>query len=608
MPTRTWTWTFDKPPAALWPILADTARFNEALGVPTYQVEMVPQADGTVRRTARTRLGGRELVWDEQPYEWVEGRWFRHVRIFERGPFRRFGPALTLEPTEGGSRVTYSLSAEPMGLIGRLLLATGVLDRIGRSIERTLRAAAAVERPLGLTNLKPLPPRLAEGAEARLPGIVAALESGPYGHGLAQRLVDHVCGAQEVDLLHLRPLRLARLWDVPPQQVVELCLAAVPAGLLSMHWDLLCPRCRGASLQCEGLDQLPGDVHCPSCNVDFRRDFARNLELSFTPAAPIRPVLAGEYCLSGPMITPHVRVQQRLGPGETRQVEAGLPAGSYRLRTLEPGGSLDVELDDGPPPTVIAESGTIRLGPPSADGRLHLENREATLRGLVIEDRDWVADALTAHRAVTIQAFRDLFAGQAPRPGDEMGVESVTLLFSDLRGSTALYEALGDSAAFAAVREHFAFLTATIREQRGAVVKTIGDAVMAAFPQPPDALQAALRIQAGIAAFNEQLARTLPIRTGLVIKLGLHGGPAIVVRLNERLDYFGSTVNLAARVETASDGGDIVLSGRLAADPQVAPLLAGLPNRTEVVRLKGFDAPVTIRRILPADAAARPAA
>jgi class 3 adenylate cyclase len=205
----------------------------------------------------------------------------------------------------------------------------------------------------------------------------------------------------------------------------------------------------------------------------------------------------------------------------------------------------------------------------------------------LIEDRTWTRDALTAPEVISLQVFRDLFAEATLRPGDEAGVSQVALLFSDLQGSTALYERVGDAAAFNMVREHFALLAGVVRDHDGAVVKTIGDAVMASFGDPANAVKAALAMQARIADHE------------LVLKLGIHVGPSVVVNLNDRLDYFGSTVNMAARLQGQSQGGDIVLSRAVADDPAVRPLLATLAAREESVALKGFADPISFVRLTP---------
>jgi len=144
------------------------------------------------------------------------------------------------------------------------------------------------------------------------------------------------------------------------------------------------------------------------------------------------------------------------------------------------------------------------------------------------------------------------------------------------------------------VRDQFAYIGDIVRRHDGAVVKTIGDAVMAVFADPARALRAALEIQRDIAALRRE-----PDGPALVVKLGLHEGPCIAVTLNGRLDYFGSTVNLAARLQGQSRGGDVVISETMAADPGAVPLLDSLDATTETMPLKGFDKPVTFRRLTP---------
>jgi len=358
-----------------------------------------------------------------------------------------------------------------------------------------------------------------------------------------------------------------------------------------MKWDLLCTNCRGAKMSVAALAELPTGAHCPSCNIDYDRDFERNIELSYAPAPAIRPLAEGGFCLSGPMATPHVLVQQLLVPGEKREVALALPAGAYRLRTLHPGAYVDIDHDPrreggGAFPGLRATAKGVEAMPGTA-GKIAFANDAGFELALLIEDRTWTREALTAPEVISLQAFRDLFAAATLRPGDEAGVSQVALLFSDLQGSTALYERVGDARAFNMVREHFALLASIVRDHDGAVVKTIGDAVMASFGDPANAVKAAIAMQAAIKSHD------------LVLKLGVHAGPSVVVNLNDRLDYFGSTVNMAARLQGQSAGGDIVISRAVADDPAVKPLLAKIGSRQESVALKGFAQPIAFVRVTP---------
>jgi class 3 adenylate cyclase len=296
------------------------------------------------------------------------------------------------------------------------------------------------------------------------------------------------------------------------------------------------------------------------------------------------------------MTIPHVIAQQTLAAGETRDLPADLKFGDYRLRPLNGPAQTPLSWTSGGFPELIAEHDAVAAGPPAPPGRLRLTNRESREQTLVVESRDWVRDALTAHRATSMQMFRDLFGTETLRPGDEASIGQVTLMFTDLKGSTSLYGRIGDAAAYHLVREHFAFLAKTIRDNDGAIVKTIGDAVMASFVEPLKAVEAALAVQRNVMEFNRAHASGAE---DLVIKLGLHTGACIAVNLNGRLDYFGSTVNLAARLEGQSQGGDIVISSALAADPAVAARLAGLRTTQETAQVKGFDAPVVFHRLRP---------
>lgn len=584
--SRTFRFDFKGGIAGVWTAMADTARYNAAAALPRQTITEVPEPDGSVTFLGRARMGPAALEWEDLPCNWVRERWFEHRRRFTRGPLRRMDARLDLNGQAAGCRGDYRLEAEPNGLFGRVLLRTGFMASAERMFMRLSAEAdrfAQGDQPVPFTTS---PPSLPAGAADRLRQLARQLDESAHGHGLGRRLADEVAQGLEIDAERIRPLTLARRWGVPGLHAIEACLAATRLGMLELRWDLLCPRCRGAKLTVSGLDQLPTGAHCGSCNIDYGRDFSRNVELTFRPAASIRPLGSGEFCLFGPMSTPHVWIHLTLEPGEVRTVEAELPAGPWRLRTLEAGPETDIEHPGGPFPAVIVGTDGIVAGPAGHPGEITLCNDGRHRRTIVVEERHWVRDALTADRVATLQAFRDLFSDEVLRPGDEVAVRRVTLLFSDLKGSTSLYDAIGDATAYGLVRRHFAYLTGIVREHEGAVVKIMGDAVMAAFHDPLQALRAAIAMQRRGAG-----------RAGITLKLGLHEGPCIAVTLNDRLDYFGGTVNLAARLQNESRGGDVVLSATLAALDGAAELLAPWRPEAETSAVRGLVEPVACIRI-----------
>jgi class 3 adenylate cyclase len=170
---------------------------------------------------------------------------------------------------------------------------------------------------------------------------------------------------------------------------------------------------------------------------------------------------------------------------------------------------------------------------------------------------------LTAKRLFTNQTFRDIHRTDTLDVDQGLKITSLTFLFTDLKGSTALYDRVGDLAAYDLVREHFRVLNEIVAAEAGAVVKTIGDAVMATFPAPDRALAAALRMRASVR----------DLKKDLLIKIGIHEGPCLAVTLNDQLDYFGQTVNIAARVQGLADERAIFVTRPVVQNPQVVEMI-----------------------------------
>ncbi|HEX5318036.1 MAG TPA: adenylate/guanylate cyclase domain-containing protein [Stellaceae bacterium] len=590
---RVWEWRFPIPPETLWPYLLDTARINEALGLPRYAVTDTAQPDGTVRRTGATRRMGLRLSWDEGVPQWVANRFYTHRRQFHGGPVRSVQASVSLEPQlDGGTAARYRLRIETGGLLGALLVRLGLKYRFGPTLDRLFREGAGFAAAGEPAEYETEPPSIPAAVRRRVQDIARGLTD--QGYGVADDLAAYLLNASDPDLQRMRPRALARRWGAEPRVAIETCLAAARAGLLHLRWDLLCPRCRGAKLVAPSLDRLPQGAHCPSCNIDYDRDFTQNVEVTFEPAADIRAIGIGGYCLSNALDSAHIKIQHPLAPGEAVTLAAHLPDGDYRARTIEPGGSADFRVEGGIAPAIALTDGDPLLAAGAVPGEIAARNDGGSTRTLVVEDRGWAADALTAHEVTTMQAFRDMFADAVLRPGDQVEIRRVALLFTDIKGSSELYNRVGDARAYGWVREHYAVLTGAVRRHDGAVVKTIGDAVMAAFASPLDALRAALAMRDDIAGFNRELGAE---HGELVVKLGLHCGPCIAVTLNDRLDYFGRTVNLAARLQGESQGGDIVVSAAMAAEAGIAELLDPLGAEGERAWIKGFGEPVPLRRV-----------
>jgi class 3 adenylate cyclase len=587
-------WRLRSSPEELWPLVADTNRFNRETGAPEVERDAIlPAAAG--RRNLRLRLLGRSIPFEEAPFEWVRPERFGVLRTYASGPIAALRVLVELTPGgPGGTELVYQVWARPRGLLGRLVIPVAIGRVARRRFAEAFRAYDARVRPEPAEGTRPVAAavarsRLAPGGGERLAQLREALVEAGENEALVERLAAAVERGDDLDLARLRPYALADSWGAARRRTLELCLRATRAGLLESRWELLCPLCRGAAGSSATLAGVERDVHCDSCGIDFTASFERSVELVFSPNPAVREVERHDYCVGGPQVTPHIVAQQLLAPGERRELQLALEPGAYRLRaagidaaqqlTVSAGGAAAAAFTVGEEGWL--EAGAADFGPSVA---LSLANAGAEERLVVAERTAWADDAATAADVTALQAFRDLFSSEALRPGAELGIGSLTIVFTDLRDSTRLYRQIGDAPAFGSVVGHFDVMREAIAAEGGAVVKTIGDAVMAVFRRPVAALQALLGAQLSLARPPEGVRP-------LQLKVGVHTGPCIAVTLNDRLDYFGSTVNAAARLVGLSRGDDVVISEPVRADPEVAEYLAAQRLELEPLEaeLKGFD-------------------
>src|SRR5882672_3143560 len=585
-----WEYDLKSSPEKLWPFVADTNRFNRDTNVPAVDVKPTRGRLRNARRRVRLSLFGMPVAWEEQPFEWVRPSRFGVQRTYSKGPVAEMRALAELSPrADGGTRFTYDVSVKPKSLLGFVAIPV----QIGFLASRRFRQAFKKYDELALLEALPsevqTAPALSVAASSRIETIKERLLSDVAADAVVvERLLEFIQQADDFALARIKPYELADDWGQPRRTVLETCLRATRVGLLDLQWDLLCPLCRGPQESGSSLRDIDPQVHCETCRIDFKVNFDRFVELTFRPNAAIRTMDVKNYCIGSPQRTPHVVAQQLLSGQSERELSMALEPGNYRFRALELPGeqSVKVSSEGGDSSAVIvsndgwpSEELTMGLRP-----TLRLRNETDAEQLLILERLAWGDQAATAAEVTALQIFRDLFSNEALRRGEQISVGTLTVLFTDLRNSTQLYREIGDATAFGRVMNHFDVLKKVIAEEDGALVKTIGDAVMAVFRRPVSALKAMLSAQ-------EMLASPAPGVAPLVLKAGVHTGPCIAVTLNDRLDYFGSTVNMAARLEGLSTGNDVIISHALYDDPEVRAFLASenLQATPFEMLLKGFQ-------------------
>ena len=598
-------WEFDlkSSPDQLWPLISDTNRFNRDTGVPA--IEMVKgtwNALPNARRRLRLSSFGIPIEWEEQPFEWIRPQRFGVVRRYTKGPLAELrvlaqltplasqvGPASPEPGKPAGTKLIIEVWARPKNVLGMIAIPIQIGIISARNFARAFREydeQAKHGRTFGGTTKKT---EFAPRGRARLLELSERLATLDVDREIVALLVEHIESADDFALSRIRPYELAGQWNRPRRAALETCLYATRVGILDLQWNLICPMCRGGPAR-ESLTEVVSTIHCEGCNIDFSVNFQQSVELTFRPNASIRKIEVKNFCIGGPQGMPHVAAQQLLTAQSSRTLKVELEEGRYRLRTMTlPGWQhLRVSAQGTCGLTLEADlkgwtDEEIEIGKCS---EITLSNATDDEQLFILERTAWTDDAATASEVTALQVFRDLFAAEALRPGEQISVGTLTVLFTDLKDSTRLYREIGDATAFGRVMNHFDVLKEVVANEDGALVKTIGDAVMAVFRHPASSLRAMLEAQ-------RRLASPLDGILSLTLKAGIHVGPCIAVTLNDRLDYFGSTVNLAARLEGQSTGRDVVISGAVYADPEVRELLSesgsGLVATRFEMPLKGFD-------------------
>jgi len=358
----------------------------------------------------------------------------------------------------------------------------------------------------------------------------------------------------------------------------------------------VCPSCVTSSQQVSALDEVSLEGHCQLCDISFELDLDRAVEATFLPHPSVRKVPEAVFCIGGPARTPHVLVQAIVPSGGSTTLE--VPAESGRFRLFARGGAATtLEIDAGGEAQAQATLAGGKLEPAhlhvAPGALLRFESRHDESLHVKIERLAFASAAATAHTVSTLPEFRSLFSGELLKRGTPLKVARAAVLFSDLTGSTALYTEVGDAAAFRLVDDHFDLLRAVVAEHGGAVVKTMGDAVMAAFTDASACARAGL---SAIASFERFRARA-PHGEKVGLKVGLYVGPCYVVTANGALDYFGQTVNVASRVQHLAGSGELLLPGEVL-DALPSDVREGLIVRERFeARVKGVEKALQLVRV-----------
>jgi len=546
-------WCFSLPlsPAELWPYIADTSSFNRYLG-------MAPRQEKEVegKRHVKTTMLGFAQEWVEEPWSWFHEVSIHSHRAYSQGIAKAVTSHFFLEPSASGvdfyvnfswtlqnNFSFYFLKATESLLKNKFKAAFATVIKFVSSHKNVKpRALSLINEPAKNVNLAALE-KAAENLKMRSLNPVAV-------DGLCQLIKT----GDDFDLYRIKAIVLAQNLNVSKKDLLKVCMEGVRYGLLSISWDVICPHCRGVRLAAQNMGQIPANTDCMVCEVDFQTDTLESIEVVFHVHPSYRKVTEVLFCAAEPSKKDHIQVQQKIEPFQTLHFHQNLQEGRHRLRVTNPTANYYFEVQKESPKAEVtwdlaADMEKAVCGPSLT---FTIQNKTNQIRDFHVEQLWWKDDILHPVDIFTMPEYRDVFSRESLESHLRISMGVQVVMFTDIVNSTSFYNKMGDAAAFSEVKKHFTDTFAAVEKCEGAVIKTIGDSIMACFSDPEKALQAAVEIQD---VFHSQRADT-----SIRLRVSLHFGQVIAVHLLQGLDLFGTTVNKAAKLQACANAGEVACS------------------------------------------------
>lgn len=584
----TYRWNIDMKSDlnSAWDLISNTDKINRSFSLNPIDFELIEDSNGRSKLFGKLKSSlGIISIFREFPFEWIENKFFSVYREFSKGPLYRMQFKCGVIKNEIGFKVNFLIRVVPSHFLLIPLIKMDINKNMIPNFRKTfmeidnfLLTKQEVAIPVfGIQKKNP--------DDSKYINLVENFTSITKDENFSKKLSYYILNSSDIDLIKIKPYKVARIINEHKKKTLEFFLKATKEGYFDLNWNILCPECRGGNMNYNNLSKLEERVHCKACNIDYELDFDRNVELTFSPNNSIREINGGIFCMGGPGNTPHIRNQIRVKKKGSKIIEISLIKGVYRISSPHLKYSTRINVEDN-----NSKIDFIELLPynhfieTSCDHiKIKIINPLDYEILIKIEKADWLLDTVTASEVTAMQEFRFQFSSDVLRKDQEISIKSIAILFTDLKGSTVFYNKKGDTYAYKIVGDHFDILFKYISEFNGAIVKTIGDAVMAVFLNPRDAVNYSLKVHEEVEKLNILYGEDL-----LQLKIGIHYGPALAVNMNDRLDYFGSTINLAARTEGKCMGKDIVITKKVFEIPQVNEILQNLEIEKFESELKGF--------------------
>jgi len=585
----TWSIQLSASPEELWPFVSDTNQIFRLLGAPSVKkTQLTRSAPKGFIEVTNSHLSSYSL-WEQEPYFWEKPYRYGTTRNYKVGLIKQMKYQVDLIPNKDGTllntRVWITPARQQLFFFAKFYIERVLKLRYFRILREYDKCSSQQLLRYELNN----PKTLVRGAESRINKIKKTLIEETKRKRIINHLINFIKKADDEDLVRIHPFHLAEYWGEKKYSVLNVFLHAAKLDFLDFNWDVCCPNCKAPKSTVRKLKEVRTSHYCEECDLDFELDFNTNTHMVFTPHPLIRKISRRRYSFGEPNTTSHKIAQHFLTIGESKYLDVKLEEGTYLVRSHNHKGHLVLHArEDG------IDTFSVYLKNEDFNGQeievstspnITLINNSSKKQVCFIEKKDWKQEATYASEVGSAHDFRSLFPRETLKEGTNVKASGVTMLFTDLMNSTELYRTEGDEFAIGRVMSHFKIIQQIIAEERGGIVKTIGDSVMAVFREPVSALKAVERIQ-------QIFTGSTGIGDSFKIKAGIHFGDCTTVNLNDRTDYFGTTVNIAARLVDIAKEKEIIISEAVFEHPDVQLYLNKKKEilfvKEDKIELKGF--------------------
>ncbi len=525
--------------------MSDTSRMNKTMGLPAWE-----EAELNGSRVVRTHVLGQEQEWVESPWTWIVNQEINQERIYKKGLMQKQTGKfriLSEKTSDGLNQVEVSftwyggaLLRFVIGPMSAKFLKKAMTEYV-HSQERIYFANAQAKN-LALTPLRELTAQDKDFIEAI---VKEAQSSKPE---ILKTLLRYLIASDTLDIHKINPKKTAKETGLKTHEVIEQLTKLTQSGYLALTWDVICPHCRGPQLEASKLRFVAESTTCHSCDLEFSTQSDQSIEVTFKPQSKFREIGSVTYCAAEPAKKSHILMNWPLSEMQSAKID--LKPGTYRARTLHGKKECEIKVED---KTSSTQKVNLDFKQPQmtlASGETEISYSGSEKDFFVFESLAWSNERYLAGEALSNTHIRTLVNDDLLKSGVKLDIGEQIILFTDIVGSTPMYTRLGDNKAFIAVQDHYVEIENIIKAHNGVVVKFIGDAVMAAFTDASLAFKANQDIHS---AFKNN-------KDSLVLRTSFHIGQVLCVNMNVGLDYFGQTVNTAAKLQGWADGFETAVS------------------------------------------------